>query len=170
MADPELDAIRQRRLAQLSGGSQSPGPSSQNQSQGQNPEAAAQAAADEEETLRTVMTQILDPQARERLSRIQLVRPERARGLQELLVRMARSGQLRGRVTDEQLLSLLDQVAAAEGGASGAQAKSKITVSRRRDKTHSDDEDDDDDFRPKAASSAKTAASQADDDDDIFDL
>ena len=63
------------------------------------------------------------------VSRIALVRPERERSLQELLVRMARSGQLRGRVTDDQLLGLLDQVAQAEQGNSGTSGKSKITVS-----------------------------------------
>ncbi|KAL7007850.1 Dcp1p-Dcp2p decapping enzyme complex alpha subunit [Cystobasidiomycetes sp. EMM_F5] len=42
---------------------------------------------------------------------------------------MARSGQLRGRVSDDQLLNLLEQVAQAEGQNSGAANKSKITVS-----------------------------------------
>lgn len=65
------------------------------------------------------------------VSRIALVRPERERSLQDLLVRMARSGQLRGRVTDEQLLGLLDQVAAAETANSANAAKSKITVGNR---------------------------------------
>lgn len=43
---------------------------------------------------------------------------------------MARSGQIRGRVNDEQLLSLLDQVAQAEerGSSNGGSGKSKITV------------------------------------------
>lgn len=51
---------------------------------------------------------------------------------------MARSGQIRGRVSDEQLLSLLDQVAQAEqrGSSSGGSAKSKITVSGKRDHSH----------------------------------
>lgn len=110
------------------------------------------------------MSQILDPQARERceeftdlredvsstlqrtalisaissvdtVSRIALVRPERARSLEQLIVRMARSGQIRGRVNDEQLLSLLDQVARAEEGGSsggGSSSRSKITVSGER--------------------------------------
>ena len=94
---------------------------------------------------RTAMSQILDPQARERralrvstrrarpevaftVARISLVRPERGRSLEDLLVRMARSGQLRGRVSDDQLLSLLDQVAEAENKQTGAGGKSKITV------------------------------------------
>lgn len=70
------------------------------------------------------------------VARIALVRPERERSLQELLVRMARSGQLRGRVTDEQLLSLLDQVAASESARTGASVKNKITVSVTAFKHH----------------------------------
>lgn len=62
------------------------------------------------------------------VARISLVRPERGRSLEDLLVRMARSGQLRGRVSDDQLLSLLDQVAEAENKQTGAGGKSKITV------------------------------------------
>ncbi|KAK9898695.1 hypothetical protein P389DRAFT_188149 [Cystobasidium minutum MCA 4210] len=178
MADAELDAIRQRRLAQLSGGNASPSGPSGGQQQG-GPEEAAARAAEEEESRRTIMSQILDPQARERLSRIALVRPERARSLEQLIVRMARSGQIRGRVNDEQLLSLLDQVAQAEsGGASGGgSSRSKITVQRRQDKLISDDEDDDDDFMPSSSrtqksgtDSKKANAATDDDDDDIFDL
>lgn len=116
------------------------------------------------------------------VSRIALVRPERERSLQELLVRMAKSGQLRGRVTDAQLLGLLDQVAQAEqghaGGAASAGAKSKITFNRRQDKSALSDDDEDDGFdaydgRARTASSKATksvAANNDDDDDDIFDL
>ncbi|CAD6585507.1 MAG: hypothetical protein CYPHOPRED_003097 [Cyphobasidiales sp. Tagirdzhanova-0007] len=179
MSDADLDAIRQRRLAQLTQGSETAGTNGVEEA-----EAAARQAAEEDENRRAVMSQILDPLARERLARIALVRPERERSLQELLVRMARSGQLRGRVTDDQLLSLLDQVAAAEGANSGTLAKSKITVrlsvakvavslspiqiSRRRDKTASDDENDDD-MQPKPSSRTKRAVPN-DEDDDIFDL
>lgn len=44
------------------------------------------------------------------MSRIALVKPDRARGIEQLLMRMAQSGQLRGRVSEEQLLGVLDQV------------------------------------------------------------
>lgn len=48
--------------------------------------------------------------AASKVDRIALVRPERARSIQDLLVRMAQSGQIRGRVSEDQLLGVLDQV------------------------------------------------------------
>lgn len=44
------------------------------------------------------------------VSRIALVSPDRSKQIETILVRMAQSGQLRGRVTEEQLIDLLDQV------------------------------------------------------------
>ncbi len=51
-------------------------------------------------------------------------------------MRMAKSGQLRGRVTEDQLIGVLDQVEAAEkgrsgGGAGGGGGAGKIVVSNR---------------------------------------
>lgn len=39
-----------------------------------------------------------------------MVSPERSRKIEQILLRMAQSGQLRGRVTEEQLIGLLEQV------------------------------------------------------------
>ena len=44
------------------------------------------------------------------VSRIALTRPSLARQIEELLVRMARSGQLKGKVGDTELKGLLEQV------------------------------------------------------------
>jgi programmed cell death protein 5 len=44
------------------------------------------------------------------VSRIALVRPERAKGIEQLLMRMAQGGQLRGKVSEDQLIGVLDQV------------------------------------------------------------
>lgn len=86
----------------------------------------------------SMLSQLLLPAARERLSRIQLVRPQRADQITGLLARMAQSGQLRGRVSEDQLVDVLNQVEAMEqrgqGGASaGGPAESKIVV---RPKNH----------------------------------
>lgn len=45
------------------------------------------------------MAQILSPEARERLARIRIVKEEKARGVEEMLIRMAQSGQIRGKVS-----------------------------------------------------------------------
>lgn len=84
--------------------------------------------AQEEQMRRDVMATVLDTAARERcvclpflhgafndtcfslVSRIALVSPERAKQIEGVLLRMAQSGQLRGRVTEEQLIGFLDQV------------------------------------------------------------
>lgn len=63
------------------------------------------------------------------------MKPERARAIEQLLMRMAQSGQLRGKVSEEQLIDVLDQVEAMEkggsgpGGAGGSKSAGKITVS-----------------------------------------
>ena len=66
------------------------------------------------------------------VSRIALVREQRARSIEDLLLRMARSGQLRGRVSEDQLLGLLEQIESSERsqGAAGS-GPSKIVVRRR---------------------------------------
>lgn len=94
----------------------------------------------EEDMKRDMLSQLLLPEARERLSRIQLVRPQRAEQITGLLARMAQAGQLRGRVTEEQLVDVLNQVEAMEEGrAPGTQGGgqgSKIVVGSMRPPCH----------------------------------
>ncbi|CAA7271809.1 unnamed protein product [Cyclocybe aegerita] len=71
--------------------------------------------AQEEQMKRDLLATVLDTGARERLSRIALVSPERSKQIEMILLRMAQSGQLRGRVSEEQLIDLLDQMEAAQG-------------------------------------------------------
>lgn len=68
------------------------------------------------------------------VSRISLVKPSKARAIQDLLIRMAQSGQVRQKVTEQQLIGLLDQVEGqGQGGGFGSGGSSggsgKITVS-----------------------------------------
>ena len=60
-----------------------------------------------EEMLRTVMSQILDRKAQERLSNLKLVKPELAMQLGMYLAQLFQSGQLKERITDEQLVIIL---------------------------------------------------------------
>ncbi|KAI0692994.1 hypothetical protein C8T65DRAFT_586147 [Cerioporus squamosus] len=108
MADQELAAIRAARMSQLQ--QQGGNAATQGEDDG-----AKQAA--EEQMRRDLLATVLDPAARERLARIALVSPDRARQIEAILLRMAQSGQLRGRVSEEQLIELLDQI-------DGAQSKS----------------------------------------------
>ena len=44
------------------------------------------------------------------MSRISIVKPEKARGVEDLLIRMAQSGKLQGQVTEPQLVQYLEQI------------------------------------------------------------
>ncbi|KAI0747626.1 DNA-binding TFAR19-related protein [Daedaleopsis nitida] len=128
MEDPELAAIRAARTSQL-----------QKQSGGAQGEDDGGKQAAEEQMRRDLLATILDSAARERLARIALVSPDRARQIEAILLRMAQSGQLRGRVSEEQLIGLLDQIDGAQS--KSAPAKGAIIFQHRKR-----DFDDDDDF------------------------
>jgi len=86
--------------------------------------------AQEEQMRRDLLTTVLDTAARERLSRIALVSPERSKQIETILLRMAQSGQLRNRVSEEQLIDLLNQMEQAEGKTTVQ--KSTIVYHRRK--------------------------------------
>ncbi|CAL2252137.1 unnamed protein product [Prunus armeniaca] len=97
MADPELEAIRQRRMQELmaqhgvggSGGKQ------------QNPEqqrANEDAKREAEEQRQMMLSQILSAEARERIARIALVKPEKAKGVEDVILRAAQMGQIAEKV------------------------------------------------------------------------
>lgn len=52
-----------------------------------------------EEQRRSILDQILEPAAKDRLIRLALVKPEKARGMEDHLIRAATSGQLRSKVS-----------------------------------------------------------------------
>lgn len=57
------------------------------------------------------------------VSRISLVKPQKSQAVTDILLQMTRFGQVRQRVTEDQLISLLDQVER-----SSAEPAGKITV------------------------------------------
>jgi len=121
MDEPELEQLRQRRLAELKSqqGGFSGGGASAAEAQQKEDERREQ-----EERRKAILQQILEPAARERLSRIALVKPEKARGVEDLILRAAQSGQLAEKVNEQRLISLLEQL-------SGQEKKTTITITRR---------------------------------------
>ncbi|MDI3476053.1 MAG: programmed cell death protein 5 [Thermococcaceae archaeon] len=57
-----------------------------------------------------IMRKILTPEARERLGRVKLVRPELARQVELILVQLYQAGQIREPLSDEKLKKILAQV------------------------------------------------------------
>jgi len=137
MDDAELQQIREARMRELK--NQGGGP----------PEPAAQKK--NEEMLASVLAQLLDQPARERLNRVRIVRPERATQVEQILVNMAQTGQLAGRVDEPTLKTLLDRLAQQD-------TTSQRLVFRRTDGGLIGQETE----QPKAAPAD-------DDDDDFFD-
>ncbi|KAM6535588.1 hypothetical protein FALCPG4_005142 [Fusarium falciforme] len=124
MDDAELEQIRKARLEQLKAqGGGGGGSSGQQEQQRQQNDDARQ----------SILNQILHPEAADRLGRIRLVKEERATDVENRLIMLAQTGQLRQKVTEAQLKELLNAMA-------DKKEEEKIVVSRR--KAWDDDDDD----------------------------
>ena len=98
-SDEELEAIRQRRLAELKARAQ----------QEQQPN-EAQAQAEAEAQKQALMRKILTPEARQRLQNVKLVRPDFAAQIELQLLQLAQTGRVPLPITDELLKKLLEQI------------------------------------------------------------
>ncbi|EMD90115.1 hypothetical protein COCC4DRAFT_124787 [Bipolaris maydis ATCC 48331] len=114
MSDEDLEQIRRARLQQLQ------------QQQGG-------ARADQRSS---ILSQILLPEAADRLGRIRLVKESRATDIENRLIMLARTGQLRSKVTEEQLKEILGAVAEQQ-----EKEEQKIVVERRGGGWDDDDDE-----------------------------
>uniref|UniRef100_A0ACD5U055 Uncharacterized protein n=2 Tax=Avena sativa TaxID=4498 RepID=A0ACD5U055_AVESA len=126
--DPELEAIRQRRMQELMGQRGAANPQNAGQQKAQ--EDAKQEA---EERRQMMLAQILSSEARERLSRIALVKPDKARGVEDVVLRAAQTGGISEKVSEERLISLLEQIN------THTSKQTKVTIQRRRSVLDDDD-------------------------------
>ena len=109
MDDPELAALRQKRMAEL-------------QQQAQQQAAQEEQAKQSEMQKQSVLTQILTPEARDRLANIRLANPQTADSVEMQLIQLAQSGRLRGVIDDAMLRNILAQI---------TPQKREITIQRR---------------------------------------
>ncbi|XP_046461535.1 programmed cell death protein 5-like isoform X1 [Daphnia pulex] len=100
---------------------------------------AAQKQEDErkqqEDMKNSILSQVLNQSARARLNTIRIAKPEKAAMVENLLVNMARRGQIGGQLGENELKGLLEQVS--------QQTKQETTVKFDRRRAALDDEDDD---------------------------
>ncbi|CAK7239582.1 MAG: hypothetical protein STHCBS139747_001013 [Sporothrix thermara] len=130
MDDDDLKRIREERLRQLkqqSGGGGFGGGPSDDQRQKQQQQ--------------HLLNQILEPDAADRLARIRLVKQERASAVEDRLLMLAQSGQLRGKVSEDQLKDMLQRLSAAEDAKRGTSSSAGRIVVERRAKGGFDDDD-----------------------------
>ncbi|SGZ53497.1 CIC11C00000004796 [Sungouiella intermedia] len=116
MDESELNAIRAARLAELQ----------KNQSQ------SASSGADELKL--TVLSQVLEPSARERLSRVRIVRPDRAEQVEQYLMKLIQMGSITRKLGENDIVEILESLSRDE------KKQTKIVYERRGTE---DDEDDD---------------------------
>ncbi|KAF1814474.1 hypothetical protein P152DRAFT_393013, partial [Eremomyces bilateralis CBS 781.70] len=90
----------------------------------------------ESEARSHILGQILTPGAAERLGRIRLVKESRATDVENRLIMLAKSGQLRQKVSEDQLKDILNALSEQQA----KEGEQKVVVSRRKGW---DDDDDD---------------------------
>ncbi|KAL8273986.1 hypothetical protein Esti_002075 [Eimeria stiedai] len=91
-----------------------------------------------EEQRRMAMRSLLSPEAHQRLSRIHLVKPEKAAATENFIIQATRSGALQPPVSDASLIQILERISGAQAGS--ATATPKVVIRRRG---YDDDSDDD---------------------------
>jgi programmed cell death protein 5 len=97
MDDDELDAIRRKKLADLQ--------------QAQSQAAAEQQYREQVQAQRQlILRQILTPEARERLGRIELAYPELKENIENQLISLAQSGRVQRQIDDATLRQILERV------------------------------------------------------------
>ncbi|MCW4038626.1 MAG: DNA-binding protein [Candidatus Bathyarchaeota archaeon] len=93
-SDPELEDIRRKKLQELRGNL-----------------AAEEQRAERQKTLemqkKALLRQVLTTEARQRLNRIKLVKPQFAEGIELQLIQLAQSGRVRLPISDTQLKTIL---------------------------------------------------------------
>ncbi|XP_032376264.1 programmed cell death protein 5 [Etheostoma spectabile] len=126
MADDELDVIRRQRMAELQA---KHGDAANNQQQGE------EAKQRETDMRNSILAQVLDQSARARLNNLALVKPEKAKAVENYLIQMARFGKLGAKISESGLIEILEKVS--------QQTDKKTTVKfNRRKVMDSDDEED----------------------------
>lgn len=98
--DEELEKLKKKRLEEMQ----------QQAALQENLEAQEDQKKQFEEQKKTILRSILTHDARERLGRIKVARPEIVESIEYQLITIAQSGQLKNKINDEQLRVLLTKV------------------------------------------------------------
>jgi programmed cell death protein 5 len=92
--DSELDKLKEQKKRQL-------------EQKAQNQEADQARREQAERKKKALLRQVLDSEARQRLERIRMARPQKAERIEQQLIQLAASGRLNEKLTDDQLKQIL---------------------------------------------------------------
>jgi programmed cell death protein 5 len=98
MEDDELERIRQRRLAEMQ---------QQDARSAGEQEAQRRMQEQQEAQKEALLRAILSPEARERLTRVRIARPDQAEVLERQLILLAQSGRIQHQLNDEEVKAIL---------------------------------------------------------------
>ena len=101
MADPQEELLKKKLLEQR-----------HEQMAAVQQQVTQQAASQQalQSQLKVAMMQILEPKARERLANLKVVKPDVAMQLELYLAQLYQSGQLREKITDAQIVQILEKI------------------------------------------------------------
>jgi programmed cell death protein 5 len=95
--DEELELLRRKKLEEL-------------KLQREREEAAEELQARMEAQKQLVLRQVLEPEARERLGRLRIARPDVVSAVENQIVMLAQSGRISGKIDDATLVQLLSKL------------------------------------------------------------
>ena len=107
MNDDELAQLRAKRMQELQS-AQKDG-SSRGAPQ-LSPEEMAKRKDEQDIAKNSILIQVLDQNALARISNLAAVKPEKAKAVENMIIQMAKSGQIQEKLTDERFRQLLDQI------------------------------------------------------------
>ena len=106
-----------------------------------NAEQAAQQSEKAQEMMEqraTLLAAVLTAEARQRLHRVEMVKPDKAARVENAIIQMAQQRKLQGKVTEESLITLLEQYDQDVGT-----GRPKVTIRRRPTLDASDSDESD---------------------------
>ncbi|XP_046994645.1 programmed cell death protein 5 [Schistocerca americana] len=102
MGDAEFDDMRAKRLGLAH--------SKYKENEFDNRNAAEEKKREQEEMKNSILSQVLDQSARARLNTLMIGKPEKGRLIEDMIVHMARTGQLMGKLNENGLINIMEKV------------------------------------------------------------
>ncbi|XP_025415293.1 programmed cell death protein 5 [Sipha flava] len=126
MEDTELENLRAKRMSQMQS---ELGGGLQGENTAEKQKQAEQQRQAVEDMKHSILTQVLNQAARARLNTLMIGKPEKGRMVENMLLRMAQSGQIVNKLGEDELIGLLEQV---NSQMQSQERKTTVKFDRRR--------------------------------------